>query len=126
MSKCGHPEADLQRQIVQTLRLVLPRTAIVHASNNEVRGGDAWARKQQALMVSMGQYPGFADLLVMDGGRVLFLEVKTAKGALSDAQCDFADRVMDQGHGFEVVRSVDQALAALRKHGFRTKIVGAN
>lgn len=119
----GHPEADLQRAIVQALRLALPFGTVVHASNNEIRGSSAWARRQQALMKSMGQHPGFADLMVMAGGRVLFLEVKTAGGKLSTNQRYFRHQMESEGHGFEVVRSVDDALAALRTHNFPSRVV---
>ena len=30
MKRRGTPEADLQRAVVQALRIVLPRTAIIH------------------------------------------------------------------------------------------------
>lgn len=36
MKRRGTPEADLQRSVVQALRLALPRTAIIHHSANEV------------------------------------------------------------------------------------------
>lgn len=118
----GHPEADLQRAIVHALRIVLPFGAEVHASNNEVRGSSDWARKQQALNRSMGQRPGFPDLMIMVDRRVLFLEVKTPEGRLSTAQREFQAFALTQGHGFAVVRSVDDALAALREYNIKTRI----
>lgn len=118
----GHPEADLQRSIVHALRAVLPFGTIVHASNNEIRESSDWARRQQAMMKSMGQYPGFSDLLVLSQGRVLFLEVKTDTGRMSAAQREFSANVARQGHGFAIVRSVDDALRALIEYNFKTRI----
>ena len=120
--KRGNPEADLQRSIVHALRVVLPFGAIVHASNNEIRGSSDWARRQQALMKSMGQYPGFSDLVILSEGRVLFMEIKTPTGSMSTAQRQFGAAVQAQGHGFVVVRGVDDAMAALREFNFRTRI----
>lgn len=119
----GHPEADLQRDIVKALRLALPFGAIVHASNNEIRGSSDWAKRQQALMTSMGQHAGFSDLIIFSEGRVLFLEVKTPTGSMSLSQRQFRGAVEGQGHGFAIVRSIDDALAALREFNFKTRIV---
>jgi hypothetical protein len=120
----GHPEADLQRQIVKALRTVLPFGTVVHACNSEVRGSSEWARKQQALAASMGVFPGFADLIVLSGGKVLFLEVKTATGRASRAQMEFAAKIDTQGHHYALVRSIDDALSALRDARIPTLIRG--
>lgn len=112
------PEADIQRQIVAFLRLALPREAIVHHSANEVGFGGAAARRRQAILVGMGVHAGFSDLLILCGGRVLFLEVKSASGRLSSSQAAFRDAVQAQGFGWALVRSVEDAEAALSEHGF--------
>lgn len=120
----GRPEADLQRQIVRTLRVVLPKGSVVHHCANEQPGDDAAARKRQAILVGMGVHPGFADLIVISSGRVLFLEVKSRKGTLRPEQAAFRDDVMRQGFAWALVRSLDDALAALREHGFPTRVAG--
>lgn len=121
----GNPEAEIQRQIVGALRSVLPRGAIVHHSGHEQRGGDRRARLAQAVGVGMGVHPGFPDVTVVSEGRVLFLEVKAPRGALSAAQRAFRDAIHAQRVPYAVVRSVDEALFVLASHGFRTRIVGA-
>lgn len=67
-------------------------------------------------------YPGFADLIVLSEGRVLFLEVKSKTGRLSPAQVAFRDTVQMQGFAWALVRSVDDALVALADHGFTTRV----
>lgn len=114
-------EAEIQRAIVAALRLVLPPGSIVHHSGHEQRGGDARAKLAQAIGVGMGVHPGFSDLVVVSEGRVAFLEVKTAKGRLSEDQEAFRDTVLAQGLPYAVVRSIDDALFALASHGFRTR-----
>lgn len=119
----GNPEAELQRVVVHTLRLVLPRGAIVHASINEERAGGEQARRRQGIAVGMGVHPGFSDLLVISAGRVLFLELKSKRGTLSDAQREFRDAVQAQGFGWALVRSLDDALAAVAAAGMLPRLV---
>ncbi len=122
MTRRKTPEADAQRAIVQTLRFVLPHGAIVHHSVNEVTTGDRRGKSRQAILVGMGVHSGFADLIVLSEGRVLFLEVKSKTGRLRPAQEDFRDTVEAQGFAWALVRSVDDALVALADHGFTTRV----
>jgi len=122
MSRRRTPEADAQRAIVQALRVVLPRSSIVHHAANEVTGGDRPGKLRQAILVGMGIHPGFADLIVLSGGKVLFLEVKSPTGRLSPAQVAFREAVLAQGFGWALVRSVEDALGALADHGFTSRV----
>lgn len=122
MTRRKTPEADAQRAIVQALRFVLPRGAIVHHSVNEVTAGDRRGKTRQAILVGMGVHPGFADLIVLSEGRVPFLEVKSKTGSLNPPQVGFRDTVQAQGFAWVLVRSVDDALAALADHGFITRV----
>ena len=121
MTRRRTPEADAQRAIVKALRVVLPRGSVVHHAANEVTSGDRQAKLRQAVLVGMGVYPGFADLIVLSGGRVLFLEVKSRTGRLSPPQVAFRDSVQAQGFAWALVRSVEDALGALADHGFTTR-----
>tara|TARA_R110002073_G_scaffold11117_21_gene51436 strand:+ start:2059 stop:2481 length:423 start_codon:yes stop_codon:yes gene_type:complete len=123
MKRRGTPEADLQRAVVQALRVALPRTAIIHHCANEVTEPGPRGARRQAILVGMGVNPGVADLMVLCEGRVLFLELKSTKGRLSPAQAGFRDAVMAQGHGWALVRSLEDALGALAEHGFTTRVV---
>lgn len=122
MNRQRHPEADAQRAIVHALRVVLPRGSIVHHSANEVTSGNRSGKSRQAILQGMGVHRGFADLIVLSGGRVLFLEVKSQTGRLSPAQANFRDVVRDQGFAWALVRSVDDALGALAEHGFTARV----
>lgn len=123
MKRRGHPEGDLQRDIVELLRTVLPPEFIVHHSKNEVSGGDDRARLQQAIAQAMGVHPGFTDLIVIGPERrILFLEVKTLRGRLSPAQERFRDAVQSFGFPWAAVRSLDDVLIALERVSFPTRI----
>ena len=125
MKRRGTPEADLQRAVVVALRFALPKGAIVHHCANEVTEAGPRGARRQAILVSMGVHPGFADLIVLCDGRVLFLELKSLKGRLSPAQEAFRDAVLALGFGWALVRSLDDALGALADHGFTTRVLQA-
>jgi len=114
------PEADLQRAVVVALRFALPKGAIIHHCVNEVTEAGPRGAK---LLVGMGVHAGFADLIVLCDGRVLFLELKSFKGRLSPAQEAFRDAMLAQGFGWALVRSLDDALGALADHGFTTRVI---
>ncbi|MDG1128806.1 MAG: VRR-NUC domain-containing protein [Paracoccaceae bacterium] len=122
MMRRGTPEADAQRAIVSALRIALPRDAIVHHCANEVTEAGPHGAKRQAILVGLGVHPGFADLLVISEGRVLFLEVKSAKGRLRHEQDAFREIVIAQGFGWALVRSVDDALGVLADNSFTSRV----
>lgn len=122
MNRRSTPEADAQRAIVQALRVALPRDAIVHHAVNEIAAGDRRGQIRQSILVGMGVHAGFADLIVISGGRVLFLEVKSQTGRLRKSQEVFRDTVRAQGFGWALVRSVDDALGALADNGFTSRV----
>ncbi|MGI3213200.1 VRR-NUC domain-containing protein [Roseovarius tibetensis] len=122
MTRRRTPEADLQRAVVTALRFSLPKTAIIHHCANEVTEPGPRGAKRQAILVGMGVHPGFADLMVLCDGRVLFLELKTPRGRLSPAQAGFRDAVQAQGFGWALVRTLDDALGALADHGLTTRV----
>ena len=114
MNRRSTPEADAQRAIVQALRFALPRDAIVHHCANEVTEAGARGARRQSILVGMGVHAGFTDLIVICGGRVLFLEVKSRTGSLRATQAAFRDAVRRQGFGWALVRTVDEALGRSR------------
>lgn len=122
MKRRGTPEADLQRAVVTALRFALPKGAIIHHCANEVTEAGPRGAKRQAILVGMGVHLGFADLIILCDGKVLFLELKSLKGRLSPAQEVFRDAVTAQGFGWVLVRSLDDALGALADHGFTTRV----
>ena len=122
MKRRGTPEADLQRAVVTALRFALTKGTIIHHCANEVTEAGPRGAKRQAILVGMGVHPGFADLIILCDGKVLFLELKSLKGRLSPAQEAFRDAVLAQGFGWALVRSLDEALGALADHGFTTRV----
>ncbi len=124
----SNPEAEIQRGIVRDVRRLMLPPFFLHHSANEVRGGGEAARKRQGILLGMGIHPGFSDLLLgqscgeWSGPRLLFLEVKSKTGQLSEAEKEFQDLVTAMGWPYEVVRSSLDAIDAISRHGLRSRV----
>lgn len=105
------PEAAIQRAIIDRLRLY---GILAVAVPNEGKRTATTARR----MKGAGMRPGFPDLIVMQDGQAAFLEVKAPKGRVSEAQDTMHAELTRQGMRVAVVRSQDEAIAALRGWGF--------
>jgi VRR-NUC domain len=81
-------EANIQAGIVAWARLVAPDVLIFAVPNGGFR-----TPREAALMKWTGVLAGVPDLAVVADGKAFFLEVKTAKGRLSDAQRETISRL---------------------------------
>ncbi|HSW63606.1 MAG TPA: VRR-NUC domain-containing protein [Dissulfurispiraceae bacterium] len=109
----NHDESILQSQIVQALSL---HRIYCFAVSNELLGNSRGAARKMAIFKAMGLRSGVSDLVVVLPGRVIFLEVKTTTGRQSPAQKNFQSIVEGLGHQYALVRSVDEALAAVKNN----------
>ena len=109
---CHMLEYDIQRAIIMALR---GRGVFVYSTPNELLGRvqskGGYGRMQRA--VQAGLLSGVADLTAVLPGRIIYMEVKTAKGVQSDAQKYFQERVTALGHQYHIVRSVEDAMQVL-------------
>lgn len=112
------PESLIQRDVRKYLT-VLGLTS-VSVPNGSHLAGDKLARiKQTAAMKADGMLPGMPDLLVLGShGRTGFIEVKTPKGSVTQAQQNVQSMLTRMGHQVAVVRSVDEARDALKTWGW--------
>lgn len=102
----AHPEMQAQKAILAWLRLKLPN-AVIHHSPNELGLSGKHAARQVAKHKLLGMLVGFPDLLVIHGGRIVGLEVKSPKGRQTDAQKAVQSQFIENGAEYEVVRSAD-------------------
>jgi len=91
-------ETDLQRAIVQALSYA--GWLVMHIPNQSTRGRQRWA----------GLLPGAPDLVAVRQGRIVFLEVKTAKGKVSEKQSEVHDLLRLHGMEVWVVRGIDDIM----------------
>jgi VRR-NUC domain len=112
------PESIVQREVRKYLT-VLGLTSVA-VPNGSHLAGDKLARiKQTAAMKADGMLPGFPDLIVLGShGRTGYLEVKSPKGRLSQAQQNVTKMLDRMGHQVAVVRSVDETRDALKAWGW--------
>ena len=63
---------------------------------------------------TLGSYRGLADLTAVKAGRVVFVEVKTSTGRLSEVQKRFRDDLIRAGGTYILARSVEDVERSLK------------
>lgn len=74
------------------------------------------------IQQGMGAHKGLSDLIAVKGGRVVFAEIKTPRGRLSEYQREFEREVAAHGGEYAVLRSVEDAMR-LDKYGVSVREV---
>lgn len=111
----AHLEAVIQRAIIARLKL---SGIVCHHSPNAARRSVNAGRRIKAD----GMITGWPDLIVVGPeGLVAFLEVKTPRGKLSEAQREIGMALCRMGHTWQVVRSQDEAVTWLQAWGWDVK-----
>lgn len=107
-------ELGLQKFTANLLQLqAAPGVIWFHPPNGEARSGRTGAK-----LKAMGVRPGVADIvIVLPGGKAAFLELKTDKGSLSNAQLSFLDLCAANGAPYVVAKSPEDVEATLRAWG---------
>lgn len=110
-------ESGIQRSIVQYLRTVVPGSVVMAIPN----GSQRTAKGHPANAVP-GFLAGAPDLVVaLSGGGVLWVEVKSPVGRVSENQVMVHGLLAAAGHNCIIVRSVDDVRKALDDLGIPTK-----
>jgi hypothetical protein len=111
----AHPEQSLQRAVATYLSRVLAAptffTAIGHGGGGKLRG---------AILKGMGVWAGVPDILIINRGRCLWIELKTAKGRLSPVQIAAQQLLVAAGCSVTVCRSIDDVRERLEVWGVPT------
>jgi len=106
-------EGPIHLDVLAYLRLALPR-AMIHHSPNEFGMSGAGIARQIAKAKHHGMVVGWPDIEVMlPGGKTLFLEIKAPKRKPTAEQVAVMAALQRLGHKVFVVRSVDEAAAAV-------------
>lgn len=114
-------EGPIQEAIVTFIYGVVPGVIVQHCKNEMNRRGKSFAG-EIAKATQRGLRKGFPDLvLILPGGRVLFLEVKAPGNYPDKTQRELHDEMRALGHIVEVVRSIDDVRAVFEKHGVLTR-----
>lgn len=62
------------------------------------------------ILQTFGCHKGISDLICIRNGRVVFVELKTARGRLSEHQMRFRQEIAEHGGEYVVWRSVEDVL----------------
>jgi hypothetical protein len=110
-------ESGIQRGIVQYIRSVLPRAVLMAIPNGSQR--TASGRPANAVP---GFLPGAPDLiLALPNREVIWIEVKSPIGRLSDNQKHVHAMLDTIGHKIILARSIDDIREAFAYYGIKTK-----
>lgn len=109
------PEQELQKTIVDALRLALPsRWVVAHYPSGGYR-----TKAEAGILKAMGVVPGFPDIMIL--GEIepcpptaWFLELKAGKGPVTDDQKEMHNRLRALGFDVAVARSLDDAFESCR------------
>ena len=113
----GNAEAKRQAGIVEYIRTVAPSVFIFHIPNGGLR-----TKAEAARLKWMGTVPGIPDLaLVLPGGQIRFIEVKTDTGRLSAEQVTIHAWLVSIGNPAAICTSIDDTRNALKHWGIPTK-----
>lgn len=108
-------EAQLLRSVLDALRM-LP--SVCHALR--LNAGATVLKVGETRRMIRGCESGTPDILVMlDGGRCVWLECKTDKGRVTETQKSWHTMAAALGHRVAIARSVEDAIAAVRSEARR-------
>jgi len=99
-------EHQLQTEIVEWFSLTYPQYIIFAVPNGAMLGGNVYA--QIAKLKKEGLLNGVSDLIIVLNQKILFVEVKSQKGTLTDYQKIFLNNVVKLGHSAFLVRSLEE------------------
>ena len=102
--KPRHIEESIQVSCVKWFRLQYPNLVIFAVPNGGSR--NLYEAKN---MKESGTLAGVADLVIVgNGGKVLFVEMKAGKNKQEDSQVIFQQKVENLGHKYIICRSLEQ------------------
>lgn len=113
MAGAGLSEIKIVTLFRSRCRILCPRVCLVAVPNAAKR--TQWAAAQAKRE---GMATGFPDIMALAPGKIAFLEFKSARGKVSDAQGEWLDRLHAMGFPCGIFREADAALEFLRDNGF--------
>lgn len=112
-------ERNLQIYLLGMLRLNFRDWLIAHIPNEVNRGGRR-GMLEAARKREMGVVKGYPDIVIhRPGGVSLFVEMKAAKGRVSEAQKEVHERLRALGNEVVVVKTHEEADDLVRRLGGR-------
>jgi len=114
-------EAQIHRQIADFFRVALGGSAFAF---HPPMGGKR-PKGEAGKLKGMLAVAGLPDFGVIDSGKIMWIEVKAPKGRVSPAQALCHQALRRAGAPVYVIRSLDEAIAALRQAGVPLRVAEA-
>lgn len=115
----NRPEEALQLQVVEYLELALPAPLRFWHTPNQRGTRTAWENK---LLAALGVKPGIGDVLIGGWRTLIWIELKSPTGRLSEAQKDWRDWCALVGIPWFLCRSLEDVVEALESLQIRLKV----
>ncbi len=106
------PEQALQRAVGELLNFTLG--GLAWWSHFPAGGGGELRGK---ILRGLGLKPGVPDIILVDGSRCFWLELKSKRGQLSQAQLDCHRALLRAGCPVAVIRDINEVLPQLQRWG---------
>ena len=107
-------EDMLQIAVADYLRRVLPK----HIPFSHFPAGELRTPRVGAKLKRFGLAKGWPDFIILTNP-VIFIELKSDKGRMSQSQKDFAVLAQEAGHRYFVARDLPTIESALQKFGVK-------
>ena len=113
-----HEEDNLQVVCVRWCRMQYPAAIIHHSPNGGRRASklDKYGNRfspEAIRLKQMGTIAGFPDLLIITPQKVVFIELKSAKGYQNDNQRKMQIHLQTLGYDYAVCRSLDEFMQSV-------------
>jgi hypothetical protein len=109
MTRLNRPEQQYQRAVIQHIAWrARPGVFAFHVPNGGWR-----SRVESAILKAIGTVAGVPDIICIFQGRCYALELKAARGRVTDVQRVVHERLREAGANVAVAHDIDQALAHL-------------
>jgi hypothetical protein len=106
-----HLESAIQKACVRYFRYQYPQY-LIYANAN----GGARSSVEAGIMKGEGVLAGIPDLTIITDDRVIWVEMKSSSGAVSQLQDAMMKKIQNLGHIAIVVRSLDEFITNLNKY----------
>ena len=90
-------EETIQKEIINYCKL---NNLLIFCVPNE-------ATRNNSKFIGMGVLSGVSDLVLILENRIIFVELKNHKGLQSENQKQFESRVLELGHQYVIIRSLE-------------------
>lgn len=114
----NRPEQQIQQACVFYLGILrrIGKLSYFHCPNGGYRSAI-----EGRVFKSLGVIPGIPDLIILlPKGRIIFIEVKSEKGRISENQKMFHVELERLGHAVYIIRGVDDLKEILTGYGVTT------